>query len=55
MKKQKKEIFKPIQLEIVAFDTEDIVTTSGNPDGSSEFIPGENEGPFVPAEKSFYS
>ncbi len=36
--------FERLEIEILALDREDIVT-------SSPVIPGENEGPFVPFEK----
>ncbi len=43
--------FKRLTLEIIAFDIDDIVTSSlgGGNGGDPEFTPGENEGPFVPA------
>ncbi len=45
MKKQIKEIFESPKAEIVIFAAEDVIITSGG------FTPGENEGPFVPADQ----
>ncbi len=48
MQKHTKDIFECPEVEIVAFETEDIMVPSiGNPD---LFGPDENEGPFVPAD-----